>query len=130
MNSASKPVPRFVRSRTLIVNARDRARLEGWIRARTAPQRTVLRSRVVLLLAEGFSAREAARRLGVSRHTVDLWRARYLQEGCDALTRDRPGRGRRRSDDAADCRIAHPPNTGDGGDVSASHTSSPIDRWS
>jgi transposase-like protein len=75
----------------------DRPTLERWIRARTTPQRTVLRSRIVLLLAEGLSAREVARRLGVSRHTVDLWRTRYVQEGCDALTRDRPGRGRRRS---------------------------------
>jgi transposase len=75
----------------------DRPTLERWIRARTTPQRTVLRSRIVLLLAEGLSAREVARRLGVSRHTVDLWRTRYVQEGCDTLTRDRPGRGRRRS---------------------------------
>jgi transposase len=74
----------------------DRPTLEAWIRARTTPQRVVLRSRVVLLLAEGMSAREVARRLGVSRHTVDLWRKRYLAEGCETLTRDRPGRGRKR----------------------------------
>jgi len=52
---------------------------------------------MVLLLATGLSAREVARRIGVSRHTVDLWRKRYLEEGCDSLTRDRPGRGRKRS---------------------------------
>ncbi len=76
---------------------RDRVQLERWIRARTTPQRVVLRSRVVLLLAGGLSAREVGRRLGISRHTVDLWRKRYLEEGCDTLTRDRPGRGRKRS---------------------------------
>ena len=75
---------------------RDRERLERWVRATTLPQRTVLRSRIVLMLADGLSAREVARRLDVSRHTVDLWRGRYLAEGCDALTRDRPGRGRKR----------------------------------
>ena len=74
----------------------DRRRLEQWVRARTAPQRTVLRSRIVLLLSEGQSAREVARRLEVSRHTVDLWRKRYIEEGCPALLTDRPGRGRRR----------------------------------
>ena len=79
------------------ITAIDRARLEGWIRARTTPQRTVLRSRLVLLLADGFSAREVARRLGISRHTVDLWRKRFLEEGCETVTRDRPGRGRRPS---------------------------------
>jgi transposase len=52
---------------------------------------------VVLLLAEGLSAREVGRRLGVSRHTVDLWRTRYMAEGCDSLAHDRPGRGRKRS---------------------------------
>ncbi len=77
------------------LNARDRALLERWVRASTMPQRTVTRSRIVLLLGEGLSGREVARRVGVSRHTVDLWRARYMGEGCDALTRDRPGRGRR-----------------------------------
>jgi len=75
----------------------DRATLQRWVRARTTPQRVVLRSRVVLLLADGLSARAVARRLEVSRHTVDLWRRRYLAESCDSLTHDRPGRGRKRS---------------------------------
>lgn len=75
----------------------DRATLERWVRATTMPQRVVLRSRIVLLLTEGLSAREVARRLGVSRHTVDLWRRRYLHEGCASLTHDRPGRGRKRA---------------------------------
>ncbi len=72
----------------------------------TAPQRTVLRCRIVLMLGDGLSAREVARRLGVSRHTVDLWRKRYLEEGHDALLRDRPGRGRRASSLRAECAIA------------------------
>ena len=75
----------------------DRYTLERWLRAPTTPQRTALRSRIVLLLADGFSAREVARRLGVSRHTVDLWRKRYSREGYEALTHDRPGRGRNRA---------------------------------
>jgi transposase len=78
-----------------LLQADDRSTLEAWVRARTTPQRTALRSRIVLLLDEGHSAREVARRLGVSRHTVDLWRSRYKQEGRESLTRDRPGRGRR-----------------------------------
>jgi transposase len=85
------------RADLLRVDARDRATLERRVRARTAAQRTVLRSRIVLLLGDGISAREAARRLGVSRHTVDLWRKRFVLEGCDALTHDHPGRGRKRS---------------------------------
>ena len=75
----------------------DRATLERWVRARTTAQRLVLRSRIVLSLGAGLSGREVARKLGVSRHTVDLWRARYLKEGCDGLMRDKPGRGRKPS---------------------------------
>jgi transposase len=56
----------------------------------------VLRSRIVLLLADGMSSRAAARALGVSRHTVDLWRKRFEDGGCQALVSDKPGRGRKR----------------------------------
>ena len=86
-----------MRPSILVVNERDRRTLERWIRAPTTPQRTALRSRLILLLDHGLSARAVARELGVSRHTVDLWRERYLKEGCLTLTRDRPGRGRRPS---------------------------------
>jgi len=81
----------------LAVGSEDRETLERWIRMPTAPQRLVLRSRIVLMLADGCPAREVARRLGVSRPTVALWRRRYSEEGCDALTRDRTGRGRKRT---------------------------------
>jgi hypothetical protein len=78
-----------------VVSREDRRTLDRWVRMPTAPQRLVLRSRIVLLLADGYAAREVARRLGVSRPTVALWRRRYAEEGCHALTRDRPGRGRK-----------------------------------
>jgi DNA-binding CsgD family transcriptional regulator len=101
IGSASPPAvqeitgPMAGRIRTFDLTSRDRETLERWIRGRTTPQRLVMRSRVVLLLAEGISGRVAAERLGISRHTVDLWRRRYLQGGCDALIRDRAGRGRK-----------------------------------
>lgn len=85
----------------VVVSPDDRKTLERWMRMPTAPQRLVLRSRIVLMLGEGCPAREVARRLGVSRPTVALWRRRYSQEGVEALERDRPGRGRKRSRAAA-----------------------------
>lgn len=88
---------RSTSAETLVVSDEDRRTLERWVRMPTAPQRLVLRSRIVLLLADGCPLREVARRLGVSRPTVSLWRGRYINEGCDALTRDRSGRGRKRS---------------------------------
>ena len=83
------------RQDTIKLPPRDRQTLQRWVRARTTPQGLVLRSRILLLLAEGLSARAAAQRLGISRHTVDLWRARFEALGCDALTHDQPGRGRK-----------------------------------
>jgi DNA-binding NarL/FixJ family response regulator len=80
---------------SLPIDPAVRAQLERWVRAPTTPQRTVRRSRIVLLLAEGFSARAVARKVGVSRNTVELWRARYAKEGAETLTCDRPGRGRK-----------------------------------
>jgi transposase-like protein len=80
---------------TLILAPLDRATISRWVRGRTTPQRTVLRGRIVLMLADGMSGREVARRLGIARHTVDLWRNRFREEGAESLLRDRPGRGRR-----------------------------------
>jgi predicted ArsR family transcriptional regulator len=68
--------------------------LERWSRMTTVPQRIVRRCRIVLMLGEGMPAREVARRLSISRHTVDLWRLRYLDDGPYVVLRDKPGRGR------------------------------------
>jgi Homeodomain-like domain-containing protein len=88
--------PAAWRGKPVRVNAEDRRSLAQWVRAGTTPQRLVLRSRIVLLLADGLSNRAAARALGVSRHTVDLWRKRFEDGGCPALVSDKPGRGRKR----------------------------------
>jgi transposase-like protein len=79
----------------LVLAPLDRATITRWVRGRTTPQRTVLRGRIVLMLADGLSGREVARQLGIARHTVDLWRTRFREEGPESLLRDRPGRGRR-----------------------------------
>jgi len=95
---AGGSVPPAPSHRTFRLAVRDRFLLERWVRAPTTPQRIVMRSGIILLLGAGVSGREVARRTGVSRNTVDLWRARYLSGGCEALRRDRSGRGRRRSE--------------------------------
>src|SRR5262245_15467701 len=48
----------------------ERATLVHWVRSPTTAQRLVLRSRIVLMLARGLSARRVARELGVARNTV------------------------------------------------------------
>lgn len=53
------------------------------------------RARIVALAADGLANAQIARRLGVSRPTVILWRTRYADGGLDALAdRHRSGRPR------------------------------------
>jgi transposase len=79
----------------LSIRDNDRKLLINWVRAGTTPQRIARRARIVLLSAEGHSAREIARRLGVSTHTVGLWRRRFASGGPSVLQRDASGRGRK-----------------------------------
>jgi DNA-binding NarL/FixJ family response regulator len=81
----------------LALSRTDRDALERWTRQSTAEYRLVRRSRILLLLADGMSAREVARALRTTRHTVDLWRRRFEAEGVESIRKDRPGRGRKRS---------------------------------
>ena len=59
------------------LTARQRAVLEPWARARTAPQRLVERCRIVLMSAEGRNNEEQAEVLGVDRQRVRRWRWRW-----------------------------------------------------
>jgi len=74
----------------------QREHLEKTVRRRTAPQRAVMRARIVLLAAEGVSNHAIGLRLGCSRYTAYLWRKRFFEEGLDGLA-DRPRPGRPRS---------------------------------
>jgi transposase len=73
----------------------DRATLEGWVRAHSSSQQVVKRARVILMAAQGASNRMIAEAVGLSRPRVIEWRRRFTQEGPRALTRTRPGRGRK-----------------------------------
>ena len=68
--------------------------LEGWVSARTSPQRIVLRARIVLLAAQGLANRRIAEAVHASRPTVLLWRNRFTLGGVAALLEEAPGRGR------------------------------------
>lgn len=74
----------------LSLSTQDRSRLEGWVRARTSPQRLVLRSQICLLAADGMSNSAIARQLHTTRITVLLWRSRFEQQGPQGLTKDAP----------------------------------------
>jgi len=74
----------------LVMTEEQRRTLESWVRAKTSPQRIVLRSRICLLAAEGMSHNAIAKRLKTSRPTVLLWRKRFMEGGPEGLSEDAP----------------------------------------
>jgi transposase-like protein len=72
----------------------ERELLEGWTRRRTTANALALRSRIVLSAAGEQSNTEIARRLGVHRNTVSLWRRRFIEFRLDGLLDVRGSRGR------------------------------------
>jgi transposase len=78
----------------------ERAQLESWTRRRTSAQALALRSRIVLLAADGLRNTEIAAEVGIHRNAAGKWRARFLEHRLDGLTDEpRPGRPRTISDE-------------------------------
>jgi len=69
----------------VVVSEEDRGKLERLIRRGTAPQRDVLRAKVVLLAADGVGSGEIAKLLDVSMPTVCKWRKRAARSGIKGL---------------------------------------------
>src|SRR4051812_50214082 len=65
----------------LLLRPGDQAELERLTRSSTAPAAAAQRARIVLLAAEGGANYVIAERVGVTRPTVNLWRARYGEAG-------------------------------------------------
>jgi transposase len=62
------------------LSRKERAELEGRLRAGTTEQRQLLRIRIVLEAAEGWGTRDIARELDTTPTTVSLWRGRFARE--------------------------------------------------
>src|SRR5258707_14646038 len=82
---------------SLTLSDSDEQQLREWVSAFGTPQQVVLRCRIVLAAARGQSDLTIAEQLAVNRHTVRLWRNRFLQQGLKSLWEIAPGRGRKPS---------------------------------
>jgi putative transposase len=95
-------------AKALQVSAVDRTELETIARSRSLPAGLVRRAQMVLMMADGMSNSEVARRFRVSRPTVTVWRTRYRERGIAGLHSElKAGRPRTLSDE----RIAELINT-------------------
>src|SRR5271155_37077 len=83
----------------LSIKAEDQAQLVAWSKRPKTAQALALRSRIVLLAADGLSNTEIARRQGCSLPTAGKWRQRFLDGGVDGLLDEpRPGTPRKLGD--------------------------------
>lgn len=77
-------------SKALSLRTKDLEQIKKAIRSGKTEQRVVFRARIVLLASQGESNYEIARRIGITRSTVAIWRKRYTKEGFAGLLYDRP----------------------------------------
>ena len=75
----------------LRLTSRHRVEIEEIARSLSLPAGFVLRAKIVLLLADGFSYQSVADKLDTSTPTVGKWKKRFLQQGLDGLETHRPG---------------------------------------
>lgn len=93
------PGPRAV---PIVLCEADRMHLEKTVRQQTAPQRMGLRSRIILLAADGLGHSAIVAQLRCGRVTVVRWRSRFAEHGLVGLQDEpRPGRPRSSSPAAA-----------------------------
>lgn len=84
---------RAVSGDVVILGERRRRRLEAIVAKATAPQRLIVRARIVLAAWRGDDNAVIARELGISVGTVRRWHRRFCAEGMPGLAdRPRPGR--------------------------------------
>lgn len=90
---------------TLTIDQREV--LERWCRRTSTAAGLALRSRIVLLAADGLANIEVAARVGCDPATVTKWRTRFLAGGLVGLSDEyRPGRPRTLSDEAVEAVLA------------------------
>lgn len=83
----------MVRPPRLVLLEKQQELLEKWSRGGSTPYRLVIRSRIILLAAKGFSNRSIARRLEVNPITVARWRSRFLVLGVEGIRHEAPRLG-------------------------------------
>jgi transposase len=86
---------------SILLDESTRRELQRQARRRLVPVRVALRSRIVLMAADGLLNMQIAGELRISVRMVALWRKRFLTHGIEGLLKDAPRPGRTPSISAA-----------------------------
>lgn len=79
----------------IVLTGEEKRILEERARKYTSPYYEVVRSKIVLLAAEGLENKQIGERLSAPRQIVSRWRKRFFYERLQGLD-ERPRRGRPR----------------------------------
>lgn len=82
------------KSSTITLSFEDRAYLETQTKARTIQAQTVVRARILLLKADGYSIEAIADKVDMNRKSVMLCINKFNEGGIENALFDAPGRGR------------------------------------
>jgi len=77
----------------ILLSANEKTLLQALARKYTSSYREVIRAKIVLLAADGFSNKEIGQRLDLPRQIVSKWRKRFFDQRLSGL-QERPRRGR------------------------------------
>lgn len=78
----------------IVLDETTRKELQRQARSRSVPVRIALRSRIVLLAADGLQNLQIAAELNIGVRMAALWRKRFLSFGIEGLLKDAPRPGR------------------------------------
>lgn len=78
----------------IILTSDESQTLKAWANARSLPLRLVQRAKIIQMAADGITNQDIARKLDISRPTVQLWRSRFLSLRLQGLKKDAPRPGR------------------------------------
>ena len=80
---------------TVVVNDEERRQLLAWSRGRSTPHRLVLRSKIILMAADGLQNKKIAESLHVRPKVVTRWRNRFVTHRLNGIRTDAPRPGRK-----------------------------------
>lgn len=78
----------------IIFTPQEEATINRWSQGKRFPLRLIQRAQIIQLAAQGIFNHDIAKRLDISRPTVQLWRERFLAFRLSGLEKDAPRPGR------------------------------------